>query len=102
MQGFHIRIQYIPSVVIHEGKEISQKGRIPISAVFIGGAQGGFLEDIRHAADIIRGEHVSDGVRLSVAPATAEVYKKAADLGYIKDIMDAGGIFLNQCADPSY
>ncbi len=93
VQGSHIRIQYVPSVVIHEGKEISQKGRIPISAVFIGGAQGGFLEDIRHAADIIRGEHVSDGVRLSVAPATAEVYKKAADLGYIKDIMDAGGIF---------
>ena len=102
VQGFHIRIQYVPSVVIHEETEISQKGRIPISAVFIGGAQGGFLEDIRHAADIIRGEHVSDGVRLSVAPATAEVYKKAADLGYIKDIMDAGGIFLNQCADPSY
>lgn len=101
VQGFHIRIQYVPSVVIHEETEISQKGRIPISAVFIGGAQGGFLEDIRHAADIIRGEHVSDGVRLSVAPATAEVYKKAADLGYIKDIMDAGGIFLNQCADPS-
>lgn len=40
-----------------------------------------------------------NGLRLAVAPATSEIYKQMADAGYIQDILNAGGMVLNQCAD---
>jgi 3-isopropylmalate/(R)-2-methylmalate dehydratase large subunit len=72
----------------------------PIHAVFIGGAYGGFIEDIRTAAQLLKGRHVAFGMRFAVSPATADVYLEAIEKGYISTILEAGGIVLNQCALP--
>lgn len=76
-----------------------------VNAVFIGGAYGGTLEAIKQTADILakafeKGQKVAYGLRLNVAPASAEIYAEAADRGYLTTIMEAQGMVLNQCALP--
>lgn len=83
--------------------EVLQKNEtveLPVAAVFIGGTCGGFLEDIEVVANALEGKHVAKGTRLSVSPATADIYIEAANKGYISTIIDAGGLVLNQCASP--
>lgn len=71
-----------------------------VNVVFIGGSTGGTFEAIEMTAKMIRGKKLAYGIRLSVAPATAEIYASISEAGYIADIMEAGGLVLNQCADP--
>lgn len=79
---------------------IEPAASIPVEAVrvvFVGGTYGGSLEDIRLLADQIRGRKIAYELRLVVAPATAKIYIQAANAGYIRDIMEAGGLVINQC-----
>lgn len=71
-----------------------------VKVVFIGGSTGGTFEAIETLAKMVKGKKIAYGLRLSVAPATAEIYAAISEAGYIADIMDAGGLVLNQCADP--
>lgn len=72
----------------------------PIDAVFIGGAYGGTLDAIRQVAEALKNKKVAYKVRLSVAPASADIYVAAANAGYLTTIIDAEGLVLNQCAMP--
>lgn len=90
--------QVKPSLDVGQGHIVNEMPRQAVKAVFIGGAYGGSLADVAKAAALLKGKKVAYGVRLSVAPASAEVYAKAADAGYLTDIMEAGGLVLNQCA----
>lgn len=72
-----------------------------VTEVFIGGAVGGFLEDIKLVAEAFQGKKVAYKVRLNIAPATSEIYNEAADAGYLTTLMEAGALILNQCANPS-
>lgn len=80
--------------------DISEMKCTKINAVYIGGTVGGFLEDIKITSEAVKGKSIAYGVRLVVSPATSEIYKEAASLGYIEDILDAGGIVINQCGNP--
>lgn len=68
-----------------------------VKSVFIGGTTGGRLSDLEIAAFALKGRTIAYGRRLVVAPADAETYVKAADAGYITDIMEAGGLVINHC-----
>lgn len=72
-----------------------------VRVVFIGGAYGGYLADIKQAAEQLNGKKIAYKVRLLVAPATSDIYAKAADKGYLTDIMKAGGMIINQCGNPA-
>ena len=74
--------------------------RIRVNGVFIGGTTGGSLEDMELTASMVRGRKIAYGLRLVVSPATAGIYQEAATLGYIRDIMEAGGVVVNQCGSP--
>lgn len=62
---------------------------------FIGSCANGQLEDLRIAADALRGRTVAPGVRLIVTPASQAVYRDAVRLGYVEAIADAGAIVTN-------
>ncbi len=79
---------------------LSRVPRTEIKTVFLGGACGGGIDELRLVAELLKGRKVAFGKRLSVAPATAAVYVQAADEGLITAIMEAGGLVLNQCARP--
>jgi 3-isopropylmalate/(R)-2-methylmalate dehydratase large subunit len=63
---------------------------IAVDAVFIGSCTNGRLEDLRAAADVIRGRTVSPGVRALVVPGSARVKAEAEAEGLDKYFTDAG------------
>ena len=91
-----------PSLLRPDGRVTEECPSVSVQAVFVGGAYGGFLKDMEILAEMLKGKRIARGVRLSVAPASAEVYEEAASLGYLAAIMEAGGLVLSQCATPDY
>lgn len=65
---------------------------IKVDQVFIGSCTNGRYEDIEIAAEILKGEHISDSIRLIVIPATRDEYKKVLKNGLIEVLVDAGAI----------
>lgn len=79
-----------------------EASEIAVTSVFIGGCSAGRIEDIREAARVLQGRHVSRKVRLTVAFATTEVYIQAANEGLISSLMDGGAIVMNQGCSACY
>ena len=65
--------------------------------VYIGSCTNGSLEDLKAAADILRGKKVANHVRVIVVPATNTVFKEAIEKGYIKDFIEAGCVISHPC-----
>jgi len=63
---------------------------IPISTVFIGSCTNGRLEDLRAAAEVVRGRRVASTVRALVVPGSARVKQQAEQEGLDKDFLAAG------------
>ncbi len=89
-----------PSIDIGNGQIVQELSPQRVQAVWIGGAYGGTMKAMELTAKALKGKKVAPGVRLSVSPCTADVYEAAADRDYLTDIMEAGGLVLNQCASP--
>jgi 3-isopropylmalate/(R)-2-methylmalate dehydratase large subunit len=62
-----------------------------IDQAVIGSCTNGRLEDLRIAAEIIRGKKVAPYVRLIVIPATQEIYLQALREGILEVFVEAGG-----------
>jgi len=71
-------------------KPVSEMAGTKVDQVYIGSCTNGRLEDLRIAAQILKGNKISSHVRGIVSPATPEIYSKALDEGIIKIFMDAG------------
>lgn len=71
---------------------VSELEGTKIDQVFIGSCTNGRLEDLKAAADIIRGKKIAPYMRLIVTPASRSIYIEAVKAGYIKDFIEAGGI----------
>ncbi len=63
----------------------------PVDVVFIGSCTNGRLSDIRAAAQILRGRHVAERVRLLVVPGSAAVKRQAEAEGLDEIVRAAGG-----------
>jgi 3-isopropylmalate/(R)-2-methylmalate dehydratase large subunit len=73
-------------------KGISEAGEVRIDQVIIGSCTNGRIEDLRAAAQILKGHKVAKGVRCIVMPATPEVYLQAENEGLVKTFLEAGAI----------
>jgi 3-isopropylmalate/(R)-2-methylmalate dehydratase large subunit len=63
---------------------------IRVDTVFVGSCTNGRIEDLRLAAEIIRGHHVADGTRLLVVPGSVRVRLQAEDEGLDLIFKEAG------------
>ena len=70
-------------------------GDVKIDEAFLGSCNNGRIEELRVAAEILKGKKVSDSVRFLIAPASNEVYIQALDEGLIDIFMDAGAMVMN-------
>jgi 3-isopropylmalate/(R)-2-methylmalate dehydratase large subunit len=61
-----------------------------IDQAFLGTCTNGRLEDLRAAAEVIRGRHIAPGTRMIVIPASSEVYADALRAGLIETFISAG------------
>ncbi len=67
---------------------LSEVAGQPVQQAFLGTCTNGRLEDLRAAADVLRGQTVR--CRLIVIPASAQVYRAAAREGIIETLLAAG------------
>ncbi|MEN8613834.1 3-isopropylmalate dehydratase large subunit [Dehalogenimonas sp. THU2] len=65
-----------------------------VDQVFIGTCTNGRLEDLKQAADILRGKRRHPGTRLLVAPASPQIMLAGMRLGYIQTLVEAGATIL--------
>lgn len=50
------------------------------------------LDDIKEAAEVVKGKKVAEGVKFYIAAASSEVQKEAEKLGYWQSLLEAGAI----------
>ncbi|MFI0433330.1 MAG: 3-isopropylmalate dehydratase large subunit [Candidatus Nanopelagicales bacterium] len=63
---------------------------IAVDTVFLGSCTNGRIEDLRAAAEVIRGRHVADGVRMIVVPGSARV-RLAAQAEHLDEVFLSAG-----------
>ena len=64
---------------------------IAVDTVFIGSCTNGRIEDLRQVADVLRGRHIAEGVRLLVVPGSVRVRMQAESEGLDEVFTAAGG-----------
>lgn len=79
---------------------VSQVIGEPIHQAFIGTCTGGRINDIKTAAEIIKGKKIHPSIRLLVIPASSQVLKKCIDLGYIQALLDSGATLSTPSCGP--
>lgn len=65
-----------------------------LERAYLGSCTGGRLNDLRAAAEILRGKHVSNDCKLLVSPASQRIWREADRLGILSDLADAGATIL--------
>jgi 3-isopropylmalate/(R)-2-methylmalate dehydratase large subunit len=71
-----------------------------ITHAFLGSCSSGRLEDIRIAAEVVRGQTVHPDVRFIVIPASMDVFRAALKLGYVEVLTEAGAAFNQTSCGP--
>ena len=79
---------------------IDEVGEIPIDQVVIGSCTNGRISDLRIAAEIIKGNKVSEKVRCIVIPATQKIWLQAMEEGLLKIFAEAGCVVSTPTCGP--
>ena len=81
-------------------KPISEVEDIRIDQAVIGSCTNGRMEDLRIAAQILKGSKVHRDARLIVIPATQGIYRQALREGLVEAFIDAGGVVSTPTCGP--
>ena len=84
----------------HTIDEIHEMDDIKIDQVVIGSCTKGRLDDLRCAAEILKGRHIKKGMRCIVIPATQAIYMQAMEEGLLKTFIEAGAIVSTPTCGP--
>jgi len=71
-------------------RTIDNVGNIKIDQVVIGSCTNGRIEDLRVAAEVLKGRKVHKDVRCIIIPATQKIWKQAMNEGLFDIFIDAG------------
>ncbi|MDE6957660.1 MAG: 3-isopropylmalate dehydratase large subunit [Lachnospiraceae bacterium] len=80
--------------------EIEAMEPIKIDQVVIGSCTNGRMEDMRKAANILKGHTVHPDVRVIVLPATQKIYKQCIKEGLVDIFIDSGCAFSTPSCGP--
>ncbi|NVM52147.1 MAG: 3-isopropylmalate dehydratase large subunit [Candidatus Helarchaeota archaeon] len=83
-------------------KPVSELQDVQVDQAFIGSCTNGRLEDLKVAAEILKGRKVNKKTRLLIIPATQEIYKDAINAGIIEPLIDAEAIICNPNCGPCF
>ena len=79
----------------HDTINIIETKKVKIDSGFIGSCTNGRIEDMREAANILKGRKVAPGVVLKIVPSTDAVWQQCLDEGIIKIFKEAGALVSN-------
>ncbi|MBA7669683.1 3-isopropylmalate dehydratase large subunit [subsurface metagenome] len=66
-----------------------------IDSVFIGSCTNGRMEDLKSAAEILKGRKVAPGIVLKIVPATDRIWRECLESGYVETFKQAGALIGN-------
>lgn len=69
---------------------VSQVEKIPVDEVYIGSCTNGKIEDLRIAAQILKGKKINNRLRMVVVPATDSIYHQMLKEGLAEIFHEAG------------
>ena len=81
-------------------KTIDEAGQVEIQQAVIGSCTNGRIDDIRIAAQVMKGRKVAKGVRCIVIPATQAIYLQALKEGLLEIFIEAGAIVSTPTCGP--
>jgi len=81
-------------------KAVSEVQGTILNQGVIGTCTNGRLEDLRIAADILKGKKIAWGFQLIVIPASQEIYLNAIKEGIITSLIEAGAVILAASCGP--
>ncbi len=71
-----------------------------ITHAFVGSCSSGRLDDLRVAAEVVKGRRIHPDVRFIVIPASMAIFKAALRLGYVETLTEAGAAFNQTSCGP--
>ena len=80
-----VAFPHLPS----NGKKAKESGHVTIDQVYIGSCTNGRIEDLRIAAEILKGKKIADGLRCIIVPASKKIWKQAMDEGLFEIFTEA-------------
>jgi hypothetical protein len=92
------QVRHYPEGLV--GEPVSNYSDRNVERVFIGGCQSGNLEDLETIAKLLENRVVTDGVELSIFPASRTVYRKAARKGVMDTLVGAGAFVYPPGSNP--
>jgi len=97
---FEVDVQGLEPMISRPGHPedvvpVSEVAGTPVDSVIIGSCTNGRYEDLKAAAEVVKGRKVFQHVVLKVVPATDAVWKRCLDEGLLKIFKDAGALIGN-------
>ena len=81
-------------------KAVSQVQGTKVEQAVIGTCTNGRIEDLRQAAEILKGKHVPVDFQLLIIPASRKIYMQAIEEGLIEIFINAGANVLSPSCGP--
>ncbi len=75
-------------------KPVEELKDIKVNQVFLGTCTNGRIEDLRVAAEILKGKKIHQDVRMIISPASKDVFKQALKEGLIDIFVDANAAIM--------
>ncbi len=83
-------------------RDLSAYLGLEVHAGYLGSCASGRLEDLRIAADVLRGRQVKPGFQLHVVPTSQAIMVQAAREGLIETLVEAGAFISSPTCDYCY
>ena len=93
-----VAVPYLPENSVG----VSECANIAIDQVTIGMCTNGWLEDLRIAANVLRGKKVHPYVRVLVIPGTNDIYRQAMKEGLVDIFLEAGAAVTTPTCGPCF
>lgn len=91
--------EFVPMLALpghpHDNADVKAQMGKKIDSAFIGSCTNGRIEDLKIAAQILKGRKVAPGVVLKIVPATDQIWNEALNTGLLKIFKDAGALVSN-------
>jgi 3-isopropylmalate/(R)-2-methylmalate dehydratase large subunit len=81
-------------------RTIDDVGDVVIDQVVIGSCTNGRMQDLRIAANILKGKKVKKGIRCIILPGTQQIYLDAIREGLVEIFVEAGAAFSTPTCGP--
>jgi homoaconitase/3-isopropylmalate dehydratase large subunit len=98
-QHYQVNIEQLPPQIAPIGrwdeiKAVTELETLPINRIILGSAINGRFDDLRIAADILKGKKINPDCSLLVFPASRNTYLEALKKGLIRVLAEAGATIM--------